>query len=88
MNVVLNGVGSRVAGGKPPGPAWDEPWTSVGGYPATPNNQTLHGLLSTGSQVGGMPIGGMWRASVGTHQLPDSLRERPHAGHDINSGGR
>ena len=88
MHIVHGGVVSGVAGGTPPGSAWDDPGTSVGNHPVHPIPQTLQCLLSAVIWVGGIPIGGIFGSVVNAHQPPDSLCAPPRAGHGSDSGGR
>ena len=49
-----------------------------GSTPHTPTPQTIQGILSAGSLVGGMLSGGMRRVIVDAHQTTDSLFVHGH----------
>ena len=77
MTGVLVGVGSVVSVATPPETSWGPQWVAI--QPA-PTPQTLQGLLSAGSRVGGMPSVGMWGVGVNVHQPPGSLHAPPRVG--------
>ena len=82
VRVVHGGVVSEVVGGILPGPAWDDQETSVVDHSSHTIPQTLQGLFSAGSYVGGITSGGLWGSVVNAHQPLDSICAPPCAGHN------